>query len=177
MIWGVLPISPHCRICPVKVQGSGHLSPWHGSAPEAFTSHEHWPLRGSLKGISGGRASASYSVPGRLAVWKVLAVISRLARLSLRVPCNYHTPMPEVAPMTALTHLAMWCTGEMVERDVQLAVKVSVLQVPGWCQAWRACSCGKLGTWHPGLATFPRRPPRQLHLWRRYACTVLLLLP
>jgi hypothetical protein len=34
--------------------------------------------------------------------------IPRLARLSLRVTFNYHTPMPEVAPMTELNHLGLW---------------------------------------------------------------------
>jgi hypothetical protein len=78
-------------------------------------------------GRYGGVPTGSYFrdvTPGGLAVWKTLAAIPRLARLSLRVPLNYHTPMLEVAPMTALTHLGLWCDLTMVDRDVRLAVEV-----------------------------------------------------
>jgi hypothetical protein len=95
------------------------------------------------------------SAPGGLAVWKALAAIPRLARLFLKVQFNYHTPMPEVAPMTALTHLALFCTEEMVERDVQLAVEVPVLQllrlVPSLAslQLWNASRVATSAGHHP----------------------------
>jgi hypothetical protein len=89
-------------------------------------------------------------------VWKALAAIPRLARLSLRLPINYHSPMPEVAPMTALTHLWLWFTEEMVERDVQLAVEVPLLQVLrlvprlASLQLWEACHVAPRAGLRPG---------------------------
>jgi hypothetical protein len=64
-----------------------------------------------------------------LEVWATLGALPRLARLCLDVPLEYHSDMPQVAPLPALTHLALRCTAGMVQRDERRGVQVPVLQV------------------------------------------------
>jgi hypothetical protein len=65
-----------------------------------------------------------------LEVWRTLGALPRLARLSLDVPLEFHSDMPQVAPLRALTRLTLRCSPRMVQRDERRGVAVPVLQVP-----------------------------------------------
>ena len=65
--------------------------------------------------LHGHSNSTQFYTASHLSFWSVLAALSKLARLSLNVPINYHTKMPAAAaPLEALTHLELWCVTRMV---------------------------------------------------------------
>ena len=60
-------------------------------------------------------------------VWRPLSALPKLARLHLGVPLDYQRDMPQVAPLTALTHLTLEGSEQMVEVSVIGTVTLPVM--------------------------------------------------
>jgi hypothetical protein len=70
-------------------------------------------------------------------VWGVLAALPELARVHLGVRFNYHSDLPAVPALPALTHLAVLAEEGMARRDALRGVEVPFVRVRGL----GPCSC------------------------------------